>query len=388
MSDLPDNTRLLFVVNGLGIGGSERKTVTIVNALFAAGWDVHLAYLTSRTAGLDRLDPDVPLMYLGREGKFSMRALLNLRRYLRKERFHKIVCVNMYPLLYAYFAKLMYVRGTNAELLLLTNTTEFVGQKAKLQMIFYRPFLRAVERVVFGCEFQRDLWIGKYGIDVSRSQVVYNGVDEDRFSPDYECPNSVDAVQQIRAQSPTFVIGSIGQLRREKNHIELIEAFDRVKQAIPDALLVIVGEGPERGTLEERVRVSPYRDQILLLGQVSDVRPLLKSMDVFVLPSISETFSNAVLEAMAMGIVPIASGVGGGAEMIRHDHDGIIYRQGDIEVLLKHFVTLANNEDARATMARNARRSILEKFTFRKMIHDYEAVLGLRRGRARGLTGQ
>ena len=370
-----DTPKVLFLVNGLGIGGSERKTVSIVNALHGTSWNVHLAYLTLRTAGIDRLDTGVPLKYLERRGKLSLRAIVLLRKYILAQNFDVIVCVNLYPTIYAVLASILAHPFQRPKIILLTNATEFVLRKAKLQMHLYRPLLRFAQSIIFGCEFQQDLWCRRYKVDKKTSRVIYNGIDETRFSPDYsEACFQLPGSRSVRPQEQ-LVIGTIGQLRKEKNQVELINAFEIVASQLNNALLLIAGEGPERRNLETRVKDSKYQDRIFLLGQVPDVRPILRRLDIFVLPSISETFSNAVLEAMSMETAVVISGVGGSGEMVSNGKDGFIYEQGDEEALANTLLRIVTDESERRRIEQRARQTVIERFTFETMIDEYKALL-------------
>lgn len=366
---------VLFIVNGLGIGGSERKTVTIVNELFKAGWNVHLAYLAARTAGLDRLNKEVPLVHLGRSAKISLSAVKRLRDYIREHSISRIFCINLYPLLYVNLAVLLLPKAHRPLVFLSVNTTIFIGRKANMQMLLYAPMVRRVATVIFGCEAQLQIWCDSYKLRRERCKVIYNGVDEERFRPEFDA-EFVEKSQANTAFADTdFVIGAVGQLRLEKNHVELVELMIRLRAKYPHVRLAIVGHGPERSALDKAVAASGCSDRIALLGQVSDIRAVLKRFDVFVLPSISETFSNAVLEAMATATPVVLSDTGGSREMVRHGDDGYIYEQGNIDELQAHVQKLIDDRQLRGTLGDSARATILERFTFTKMIREYQRLL-------------
>ena len=91
----------LLLLNNLGIGGSERKSVRIANALRQGGHDIHLAYLNAPDTLLGGLHPHLPALHLDRTGKFSFPALGRLKRYTLEQQISHVACVNLYPLLYA-----------------------------------------------------------------------------------------------------------------------------------------------------------------------------------------------------------------------------------------------------------------------------------------------
>ena len=115
--------------------------------------------------------------------------------------------------------------------------------------------------------------------------------------------------EKLGIASGTFLIGGIGRLVPEKNHRVLIDALIELRRRGIDAHGVIAGKGPCREMLEQRA--SNVKEHVSFTGVLEDVRPLLAALDVFVLPSIAETFSNAALEAMSMSRPVVRSPAGG-----------------------------------------------------------------------------
>jgi len=362
---------VLFVLNALGIGGSERKTVNVVNALHCRGQNVHLAYLDPRIPLLKMIDRRVPVTFLRRQGKLSLTAIWKLRRYIVRERISKIVCVSLYPFLYAEAAIALLPSSRRPSVILMVNLTEHPRRKDQLQMLLYGPLMRRAEKVIFGCQAQQEIWARRYGLLSDRCGVIYNGIDVERFSPDTTTDFSGKSVVREAAD---FVIGAIGTLWPNKNHIELIYALSKLKSKVPNARLVIAGEGPERSRLEAEIAERGLERSVVLLGEVEDVRPVLDAMDVFVLPSISETFSNAALEAMAMRKAVVLSNTGGIPEMVRNGVDGYLYDRGDVQALVEIIVRLAIEPGLRVAIGAKARETVLSRFTFERMVDEYGSL--------------
>lgn len=369
-----DHGPVLFLMNALGVGGSERKTVSVANELHRRKFRVHIAYLDNRTPLLKELAPGVSSVYLARRGRLSFSAVSALRRYLERESISRIVCVSLYPLIYAVAAVGMLGRRQRPSVTLMVNATQIGDWKTRGQMVLYRPLMKLAERVVFGCRVQMDLWCGRYGIDRRRCSVIYNGIDERRFQPtvrDYRAP----VVAPAGIGPDDFLIGAVGTLWPNKNHAELVGMLRHAQPKLPAAKLVIAGEGPERQRLLAAAESAGLGDRVLLLGEVEDVRPFLDRVDVFVLPSISETFSNAVLEAMAMEKVVVVSDTGGMREMVTDGVDGYVYKQGDVSALTALIVKLAMNAEKRRDVGESARRTVRERFTFDRMVDEYIKLL-------------
>jgi len=365
---------VLFLLNSLGIGGSERKTVRIVNRLHENGWNVHLCYLNGPDELLSSIHPEVPIIALNRTSKFSTGAIYRLRSYLSKSGISKIICINLYPLLNAVLACALSGNGT-VMISVMVNATKQPNTKTRLQMLVYRPLLLNVSEVVFGCKFQRNEWQARYGLEASRCSVIYNGVNENWFSPTAEgiCSTALDF--GFGKSASDFLIGSVGNLRLEKNHIELIRAMAELRKLVPNVRAVIVGQGTEKRKLEKLIEQESLSDCMFLTGQIDDIRPIVKLMDVFVLPSISDTFPNAALEAMSMGKAVILSDSGGSNEMVEHGESGLIYQAHDTSMLVQLLYRLAREPDTRERLGERARATVIAKYSFSRMIKDYEKLL-------------
>jgi len=311
------------------------------------------------------------VVYLGRQGKLSFAAIKTLRAYILCEDISKVVCVSLYPLLYAEAAIGLLSSRRKPSVIAMVNATEHAGRKARIQMLVYRPLMRRAHKVVFGCRAQLNLWINRYALDEQKCDVIYNGIDEARFTPGAAGDRPGTSEINFNLSDSDFVIGAIGTLWPNKNHIELVATLTQMKDRLPNARLVIAGEGPERERLEAAVEESGLSDRVTLLGEIDDVRPILEVMDVFVLPSISETFSNAALEAMAMEKVVILSNTGGAPEMVRDGEDGYCYEQGNIGDLAALIEQLASDPDRRREIGRNAREAVTERFSFARMLGEY-----------------
>ena len=368
------NTRTLFLLNSLGIGGSERKSVRIVNRLHEIGWEVHLGYLNGPADLLSDIHPDIPILFLNRKSKLPFGAVSRLRSYLKSTEITKVVCINLFPLLCASLA-CAFSKRPNSRMSVMVNATKHPSNKAQLQMYIYRPLLMFAQEIVFGCELQRAEWIARYGLDETRCAVIYNGVDENKFRPNISKDYAVSPFHGFGKSSSDFLIGSVGNLRPEKNHVELVMAMADLKRVVPNAKLIIVGEGDERKNIERIIKKENLENCVSLVGQIDDVRSIVNLMDVFVLPSISDTFSNAALEAMSMGVPVILSDSGGASEMVEHGESGLIYQTGDTSTLTRLLCRLAREAGTRERLGTHARMTVIEKFSFARMVEKYELLL-------------
>jgi glycosyltransferase involved in cell wall biosynthesis len=290
---------------------------------------------------------------------------------LRERNVDTLVAVNLYPALYAVLVRLL-LREEHLRIVVSVNTTEFATLKEKLQMLLYRHILARADLVIFGAELQRQLWGLRYGFQRTpgRGIVLYNGIDTAVFSRTSLSPAT-------RAEPTSRVIlGTVGAFRVEKAQTHLLRAVHELTRRDLDVGALIVGDGPRRSEIEREICSLGLEQRVRLVGEVQDVRPYLAEMDIFVLPSVAvETFSNAVLEAMAMSCPIVAARIGGMEEMLRFG-GGVTYPPGDIEALCGLLAPLVADADARSEFGEQARKAVEEHFSFGRMLRDFaERVL-------------
>lgn len=359
----------MFLVNSLRVGGSERKTVRLANALAADKREVVISYLSPPESLRSQVHPGVTSLNLHRRGKFSIKALRRLARAVRERNIHSLVAVNLYSALYAVLAR-WFCRDWPLRVVVSVNTTDFATGKERLQMLLYRHVLQHADLVIFGAERQRQLWCARYGLGRSpdKTMVLYNGVDTRFFSRASVAPATLGD-----EPAGAVMLGTVGALRLEKAQIDLVRAVHALVARNLDVGAVIVGDGPERPQLEREIRRLEVERRVRLIGEVQDVRPYLARMDIFVLPSVAvETFSNAVLEAMAMSCPVLVARVGGMDEMLQFG-GGMSYPPGNVHALCALLTPLVGNAAARRQLGVQASAAVEQHFSFGRMLSDFRA---------------
>jgi glycosyltransferase involved in cell wall biosynthesis len=364
---------VLFLLNNLGIGGSERKIVRIANRLKDEGVHVSLACLNGPFTIESGIRCDVPLEKLDRKGKFSVRTVWRLRQSIARARPPTIIAVNLYQALYLMLACLFlpYRPRTVA----LVNTSMFRGHRTLKRM--YQSVLARLDHTVHGSEAQRKFWFKANCKAWSNSSVIYNGVDSGYF----DALEFVEPAKRLRAElgvrPESLLVGTVGMCRPEKNQDVLLTMMRRMRVARVDAHLVIAGDGPRRALLERRAAELEIAERVHFIGAIEDVRPVLAALDVFVLPSIAvESFSNAALEAMSMGRPVILSDIGGAREMIRDGVDGYVVTPTELAARLPAIVSaLYADPRKRRQMGLAARDRAVTCFSVPAMVAGYRGLL-------------
>lgn len=177
----------------------------------------------------------------------------------------------------------------------------------------YIRFLYAVSKMLmplFGteylaCSHNAAEYMFPKSITAKKKYVFFpNGIEAEKFCPDDEKRKNFRQKYNLENK---LVIGSVGRLAPEKNHIFLLDILAVLKKSIPHSVLVIAGDGKVKAQLEQRARELDISDNVILLGETKDISHCLCGMDIFLFPSQREGLGIAALEAQAAGLVTICS---------------------------------------------------------------------------------
>ena len=170
------------------------------------------------------------------------------------------------------------------------------------------------------------------------------------------------------------VIGTVGRLVPVKNYSLLVEAFARLAWQQTDLHLLFIGDGPVRAELEAQVQALNLAPFVHFLGMRSDIAELLSLLDAFVLSSLSEGLSIALLEAMAAGCPIVATAVGGNRELIQDGATGLLVPSGDGESLANAIARLLKNPPLAHQLGAAARDLVRARYSIKAMCGQYEAL--------------
>lgn len=256
--------------------------------------------------------------------------------------------------------------------------------------LFFRRVMRPLIDHYIAVSADLEAWLkDRVGVRAPRVTQIYNGVDHQRFAPGSVKPLAL-LPQHWQCPNDMLVVGTVGRLTPVKDQQTLLRAVALLRQQAPELAarlrVVIVGDGPLRGELEQLVTELQLTECVWLAGDRRDVPALLHLMDLFVLPSLGEGISNTVLEAMASGLPVIATAVGGNLELVEDGATGALFPVGDVGSLQRTLADLLGNDEKRERRAVRAQAFVTSTFDWNKTVQAYlevyDRLLGLPSGAA------
>jgi glycosyltransferase involved in cell wall biosynthesis len=372
-------SRVAFLLGNLTDGGSETKTVRLANRLARSGTDAHVLYLDAPHTLLPVIDERVAVECLGRRGKFSFGALRRLQAYVKEHDIETVICVNQYPLVYAW--PVCRFGRRRRHFVGAMNAYELTSLRDRFFMVLYSFILRRCDQVILGSRAQERLWTKKYKLDVSKCRVIYNGVDVEYFAKPEAQANELK--QSLGIDDQATVIGCVAHLRPEKSHKDLLAAMKGLAAgSASPAVLLLIGDGPEEPRLRNHVAENELAERVHFCGRAADVRPYLGLMDIFVLPSSSEVFPNAVLEAMSMGVPVVCTAVGGSVEIVIDGQTGLTYPRHHVDELVRALQELIADSARRRQFGENGAARARDVFSIERMDEQYAEIIADARGAA------
>lgn len=200
-------------------------------------------------------------------------------------------------------------------------------------------------------------------------ETIYNFVDEEVFHP----MDGSKLKQQFGIREDERVLIHISNFRKIKNIPDIIDAFMKVREAMP-AKLLLVGDGPEKHRVMDKLRDMPYKSDVLFLGKQENIAELFSISDLKLLLSEKESFGLVLLEAMACGVPGIGTNIGGIPEVIEHGTNGYLVELGDVDAVAQYAIELLSDEDKLTQFRMNALDTVQTKFKSEKIIEQYEKI--------------
>lgn len=359
--------RLIYFIDGLGMGGAERLLIPYLRFLVANGFEPRVCALQDRqgnpmAAKVEALG--VPVDMVSIPYLRDVTAVPRLMGYLRR---HQADLVHTQ-------LELANTLGTTAAKMMrlptvctlhtfddpMPGSREY--RRIKLMWRVLRRFCDQIIAVSEGTR-QHHLLVAQFGHE--QVTTLYNGIDLRRF---VVC-RSADAVrEELGIPQAAKVLTTVAVLREPKGLQHMLDALPVILTAVPQAHYLIVGDGAYGDALQQQVQSLDLGSYVTFAGQRNDIPDLLAASDLFVLPTLGDALPTVLAEAMALSLPLIASDVGGVPEMVTttSQPNGMLVPPGDAERLAAACIHVLQNEQLAATMRQNGRLLVEQKFNIER----------------------
>ncbi|MFA4889125.1 MAG: glycosyltransferase family 4 protein [Candidatus Omnitrophota bacterium] len=242
-------------------------------------------------------------------------------------------------------------------------------------------FKKRFSRLVFPCWGKKVIAISSqvkehlvndFNLPEDKIRVIHNGIDAIRFR-ERRTENGEQRKRSLGLDNGPLV-GIIARLSEVKGHIYLIEAMSEVIKRVPEAQLLIVGEGRIQKDLESLINRLGIGRKVKIIPSVEDTAGVLSIIDVFVMPSLQEGLGLGLMEAMACGCAVVATNVGGMKTLIQDGENGLLVEAKDAGGLAVKIIDLLTDAGKRASLGKNARDFISGNFSQEKMAGETERL--------------
>lgn len=358
-------TRTLHIVHteaSLGWGGQEIRILSEAVGMLRRGH--HVALLAPQEARIfqEAAQHGVPAIALP-IGRKNLRGVLALRKWLR---LNSCDVINTHSSTDSWLAALATRLLPKAPAIVRTrHISALIPDNAASRWLYQS----ATVHIATTGERLRQQLIEHNGFAPQSMTSVPTGIDLARYAPG----DRTAARVQLGLPSDAPIVGIVATLRSWKGHAYLLQAFAALD--MPQARLLIVGDGPQRENLQREIAQLGIEARVLMPGNQQDVVPWLHAMDVFVLPSFAnEGVPQALMQAMGCGLPVISTPVGSITEAVSDDHNGRIVPARDAASLRQAIAELLRDPGQRRRLGEAARRTAEEKFGLDLMLDKMETI--------------
>jgi glycosyltransferase involved in cell wall biosynthesis len=356
--------RVLHVLNTLQTGGAEYLVLNLARAIDRERFQLSACSLDGDgEVGEELRRLGVPTFTVQRRSGLDATLVPRLAALVRREGVRVVHTHNVAPWLYAGIA----ARLAGAALCHTEHSSLFPEQRA---LRHAERALGLVSKAVIcdGEDVRRQL-VDEQGLSPRNVITIHNGVDTELYGR----PRDAATARQALGLAPDApVVGTVARLQPVKDQSSLLAAFAAVAMALPQARLVVVGDGPQRPILQAQAMTPGLVGRVLFLGRRADVAEILPAFDVFALSSVSEGLPLTLLEAMAAGLPCVSTAVGAVPEAVVPESTGLLVPARDSRALASAMLRLLRDPGLARAMGQAGQKRARELFDLKVMTRRYQ----------------
>lgn len=363
-----DNASILFLINSLAYGGAETQLVRVATRLKQRGWDVKVVTLIPPTAYVDELEHEgITVTTLGMRRKIpDPRAILRLARWVRLWKPDIVHSYMVHANILARVTRLL------APVPVLISSAQSISEGGRLREILYRLTDSLCDVTTHVCRAGAERYVKTGIVPAHKMRHIPNGIDTDLFRPD----EGIRARRRCELSvNEAFVWLAVGRFEPPKDYPNLLTACAHVVRSHPHSLLLLAGDGPLRGEMEEMARSLGIQHRVRFLGIRRDVPQLMNAADAYVMSSSREGLPNVLLEAHATGLPVVATDVGGNPEIVLDGKSGFVVPPRNSDALAEAMQrVMGMGERERLQMGAVGRQHTIENYSMERVVQQWESL--------------
>lgn len=363
--DKTSNTkyRILHTEWSDGWGGQERRIISEMAGMAERGHHMVLATRPQCQIAKRAEQIGVPVLLLPMRRTFDLASIFALARYLRRE---SIQVVNTHSGIDSWIGAIA-AKFARTPILIRTRHLNIPLRRNWLNFVHYLP-----DQIVSCGMAMRTQLVEGCGFPLEHVTNIPTGIDFEKFKANL----SREKVRHdLGISEDKFLILMVGIIRSVKRHVTALEAHKLLLEQIPNAHLLVVGDGPIRDEMENFGHELGISQSVTFTGYREDIPELMRASDTFLLTSRSEGVPQAITQALGMGLAVVATSVGGVPELILHEKTGILVPVENPEAIRDGLVRMATNPADAKRMGAEAKLHVLEQFSLRAMLDKTETLL-------------
>ena len=367
METIKYKINILHVVLSLDTGGLERIVVESALAIDKSKYNVEVCCYDqlgdfSRTL----VDNGIKVTLLKRnQSRYDYLFPLKLKKFLKERNVHVL-----------HIHSGTFFLSTQAGILASTPVMIYTDHgrplvESKIDILMDRFSCHFVDKIIAVSSQLESYLVDTLRLRRDKVTTIINGINTETFTPREK---SETVMKEFGISARDMVIGTVGRLAEVKDHLSLIRAFSIVHSVVPDTVLMLVGDGPMHEKIVELIVDMKLSDRVLITRSRNDIPQLMNLFDVFVLSSLSEGTSVALLEAMASGVAPVVTDVGGNPSIVDDNVNGELVRPGNILQIAESIINILQSDVKRKKYADNAAEKVCAQYSITEMIKKYEKL--------------
>ncbi|HFK1432571.1 TPA: glycosyltransferase family 4 protein [Bacillus cereus] len=354
MNNNQNQQRITFLIGSMRRGGAERVISILANTYANKGWKVDILTLLD-DANEYQLNSNINVKSIGVKGYSRIRQLPNwinsIRRYVIEEKPDRIVSfiarINIITILSCI--------GLNKKIIVSERNDPRADGRSKGVQFATRLFYPLADMVVFQTKWAQSC----FSMKIQKNSVII--------------PNPISLTKKASNKKEKKIV-AVGRLVEQKNHELLIRSFKEVYDISPEYSLYIYGEGDLRNELTKVIKELGLEKSVFLPGNVSNIHEKISDAEIFVLSSNYEGLSNALLEAMMMGIPCISTNCAGSNEIIKNNKNGLLVPIGSTDALVEAMRKLIVEPEFANHLGEEAKKT-LKKFDSQAVLREWESII-------------